>query len=95
MVPKPASYRSKCRIYADILRAIQQTDKAKATYLLHEANLSHERLIRHLEALVDLGLIVKKVDDDGVVYAITTKGSEYLAQFRLVEKFGETFGIRV
>lgn len=91
----PSLYRSKCRIYADILRAIQETDKAKVTYLVHEANLPYERLIHHLKSLEDLGLIVKRVEAEGVLYAISSKGIEYLTQFRLVEKFGETFGIWV
>jgi predicted transcriptional regulator len=42
------SYRSQCKINVDILRAIKSTDQTKVTYLLHEANLSYERLTHHL-----------------------------------------------
>jgi len=89
-----SSYRSKCRIYADILRAIQTTDQAKVTYLLHEANLSYERLTHHLGKMRKLGLIENGVEGESVV-KITAKGSKYLAEFRKIEEFGETFGITI
>lgn len=89
-----SSYRSKCRIYADILRAVQGTDQAKVTYLLHEANLSYERLTYHLEKMKKLDLIEKDLKPDGSL-SITAKGRKYLAEFRNVEEFGETFGITI
>lgn len=89
-----SSYRSKCRIYADILRAIQATDQAKVTYLLHEANLSYERLTHHLGKMKRLGFIENSAEDESVV-TITVKGKKYLAEFRKIEEFGETFGITV
>jgi len=89
-----SSYRSKCRIYADILRAIQGTDQAKVTYLLHEANLSYERLTHHLGKMKKLGLIESRGEEQGLV-VITTKGKKYLVEFRKIEEFGETFGITI
>jgi predicted transcriptional regulator len=89
-----SSYRSRCRIYADILRAIQATDQSKVTYLLHEANLSYERLTHHLGKMKELGLIESSEEGESVV-KITAKGSKYLTEFRKIEEFGETFGITV
>jgi predicted transcriptional regulator len=41
-----------------------------------------------------LGLIENGVEGESVV-KITAKGSKYLAEFRKIEEFGETFGITI
>jgi predicted transcriptional regulator len=95
MTGEPSPYRSKCRIYADILRAIQDNEQAKVTYLLHKANLSHDRLMHHLGNMEHLGLIEKKMNGEIAFYTITQKGGRYLKEFRKVEEFGDSFGIVV
>jgi predicted transcriptional regulator len=90
-----AAYRSRCRIYYDILRAIVDTGQAKVTYLLHKANLSHDRLIHHLGRMESLGLLEKRLEGDNAFFVITQKGKKYLIEFRKVEEFGDTFGIMV
>ncbi len=90
-----STYRSRCRIYADILRAIQDNDSAKMTYLLHAANLSYERLTSHIGKMKAMGLIENGVDGDSNTITITLKGRKYLVEFRKLEEFGETFGISV
>ena len=95
MTAGPSVYRSKCRIYADVLRAIQDNEQAKVTYLLHKANLSHDRLMHHLGTMERLGLIENKTEGDIAFFTITQKGRKYLTEFRKVEEFGESFGIVV
>jgi predicted transcriptional regulator len=91
----PARYRSKCRIYADILRAIQANEQAKATYLLHAANLPHERLMSHLTKMIGLGLIERKLEGEAVYFIISPKGKKFLVEFRKVEDFGDAFGVEI
>ena len=95
MNERTSQYRSKCRIYADILHSIQNAEGAKAAYLLHAANLSYERLMTHLNKMIELGLIEKTNGDEMVKYSITDAGKKYLAEFRKVEEFGNMFGIEI
>jgi predicted transcriptional regulator len=95
MIDGPSQYRSRCRVYADILRAIQEGEQAKVSYLLHKANLSHDRLVNHLTKITGLGLIEKKSDGDIVYYEITQKGKKYLMEFAKVQEFGDAFGIEM
>jgi predicted transcriptional regulator len=91
----PAKYRSKCRIFADILRAIKESEQGKVTHLLHKANLSYDRLIYYLGELERSGLINKTADKDRSIYSITVKGEKFLAEFAKVEEFGDTFGVEI
>jgi predicted transcriptional regulator len=91
----PSPYRSKCRIYADILRAVQDSEQAKISYLLHEANLSHERLTNHLSRLTGLELIEKRSEGELVYFVITLKGRKYLMEYAKVREFGNAFGVDV
>ncbi|HEY3419033.1 MAG TPA: winged helix-turn-helix domain-containing protein [Methanomassiliicoccales archaeon] len=95
MIEGSSQYRSRCRIYADILRAIQESEQAKVSYLLHKANLSHERLLNHLTKITALGLIEKRSDGETVYFVITQKGRKYLMEFAKVQEFGDAFGIDV
>ncbi len=91
----PAKYRSKCRILADILKAVREAEEAKVTFLLHRANLSHDRLIYYLSQLESSKMVRKVEDGERAFYVITEKGSKYLAEFRKVEEFGDTFGVEI
>lgn len=95
MTGKPSQYRSKCRIYADILKAIQECDRVKTTQLIHEANLSYERLMNHLAKLSALGLIERREDGEVVFYLITQKGRKYLMEFMKVQEFADSFGVEI
>ena len=55
----PQKYRSKGRIFADILQAVQESGAAKVTHILYKANLSHDRLTKYLAQLEDSGLMVR------------------------------------
>ena len=55
--PDRVKYRSKGRIFADILRAVQDDEKAITTHILYKSNLSHDRLIKYLQNLEEGGLL--------------------------------------
>jgi len=93
MTQRLPKYRSQMRIYVDIMRVIQREEnRAKPTRILYGANLSHDRLVKHLEELKSLGVIEEIADQDDRFFRLTQKGIEFLNQFRAVERFAAAFG---
>ncbi|MGD0979696.1 MAG: winged helix-turn-helix domain-containing protein [Candidatus Bathyarchaeia archaeon] len=89
-------YRSKTRIYADILNSIMKHGgKSGPTRILYGANLSYDRLMKHLNQLIELGLIQEEKEDGEVVFKLTDKGRAFVLEFIKVEKFAEAFGITI
>ena len=89
-------YRSKTRIYVDILNSLlKHGGRSGPTHLLLGANLSHERLMKHLTHLIDLGLVSEEKGDDERVFKLTDKGRAFILEFVKVEKFAEAFGITI
>ncbi|MFW9982448.1 MAG: winged helix-turn-helix domain-containing protein [Candidatus Thorarchaeota archaeon] len=92
------AYRSKMRILADMMRAIQieGEDGAGPTKILYAANLSHDRLTQYLDELVGKNLI--REEDSGNenrVYFLTEKGREFLREYVKIERFSQAFGIEI
>jgi predicted transcriptional regulator len=93
MTQKTPKYRSQMKIYVDIMRVIQREEnRAKPTRILYGANLSHDRLLKHLDELKTLGVIEEVVESDDRFYKLTQKGIEFMNQFRAVERFATAFG---
>jgi predicted transcriptional regulator len=95
---KKRAYRSKMRILADMMRAIQSEGEEGAgpTKILYAANLSHDRLIQYLDELVGKDLIkVPNPESDNKIYLLTEKGREFLREFIRMERFSEAFGIEI
>jgi predicted transcriptional regulator len=89
-------YRSKIRIYADILNSLLRHGGISGpTHILLGANLSHERLMKHLKQLIDLGLVSEEKGADGRVFKLTDKGRAFILEFKKIEKFAEAFGITI
>ena len=89
-------YRSKTRIYADILNSIMKHGgKSGPTHILYGANLSYDRLMKHLSQLIELGLVQQEKEGDEVIFKLTDKGRTFVLEFIKVEKFAEAFGITI
>ena len=89
-------YRSKTRIYADILDSfLKHGGKSGPTHILLGANLSHDRLMKHLNQLIELGLICEEADNNEKIFKLTDKGRAFIIEFVKVEKFAEAFGITI
>ena len=91
------AYRSKVRILADMMRAIQGEgeDGAGPTKVLYAANLSHDRLTQYIEELVEKELIHEVAEGDNRTYFLTEKGREFLIEYKKIERFSQAFGIDV
>jgi len=91
------AYRSKVRILADMLRAIQGEgeDGAGPTKVLYAANLSHDRLTQYIEELAQKELIQEVVEGENRTYFLTEKGREFLIEYKKIERFSQAFGIDV
>ncbi len=95
---KKRTYRSKMRILADMMRAIQNEgeDGAGPTRILYGANLSHDRLTQYIDELLGKQLITEtEIEDQSRVYLLTEKGREFLREFVRIERFSEAFGIEI
>lgn len=81
-------YRSKARIYVNILASIMKHGgKSMPTRILYGVNLSHNHLMKHLGQLVRLGLVEEEKQDDAVIYKLTDKGRKFLIEFIKIGKF--------
>lgn len=90
-----SNYRTRARIFADILRAIADEPDARPTHILYRANLSYERLLKYLSQLEAGGFVSRKNDGERVLYNITDKGRLFLSEFRRVEEFTTAFGLKL
>jgi predicted transcriptional regulator len=93
--PDKVKYRSKGRIFADILRAVQEDGKAITTHILYKSNLSHDRLTKYLQNLEDGGLLKRSEERDKTYYEITDKGKHFLSEFQRMEAFVSGFGLDI
>jgi predicted transcriptional regulator len=77
------------------MRVIQrENNEAKPTRILYGANLSHDRLVKYLEELKNLG-VIQECGSDDKIYSLTQKGIEFLNNFRKVESFASAFGFKI
>jgi|TARA_B100001971_G_C18214636_1_gene552976 predicted transcriptional regulator len=90
-----AGRRTKMDIINDMLGSIQDKGgKIKPTHLMYKANLSHKLLNGYLDELVNKEMIGKIEGKAGNQYIIIKdKGHEFLAHFRKMREFQDTFGL--
>ena len=92
------AYRSKMRILADMMRAIQSEGEEGVgpTKILYAANLSHDRLKQYIDELVEKELIKEEnPESDNRIYHLTEKGREFLREYVRIERFSKAFGIEI
>ena len=96
MCSEHKEYRSKTHIYADILNSIMKHGgRSGPTRILYGANLPYDRLMKHLNKLIELGLVTEEKENNETVYKLTDKGRAFVLEFVKVEKFAEAFGIAI
>jgi predicted transcriptional regulator len=86
--------RGKLEIVYDILAAVQKKNGSiKPTHLLYKSNLSYQRMNIYLEELIKQGMIRKDFDEDNKFYVLTDRGYQFLAEFKRIKEFTDSFGI--
>ncbi len=94
-----AVYRTHMSIIGDILTTtrdeVPDETGATVTYLIRKANVSHGRISKILETLVQQGLLEQTNSDRACKYKISTKGREFLQAYRGFREFAENFGLRI
>jgi predicted transcriptional regulator len=88
--------RSQAQIYLDILTSVQRKNgKIKKTHIMYNANLTHDRLEKHLNILLLNNFLEKSNVKNETFYTITKKGYDFLMEIRKLKKMSEAFGIPV
>jgi len=94
-----ATYRTHMSIIGDILTTtrdeIPDETGASVTYIIRKANISHGRISKILETLVQQGLLEQTRSDRACKYKISSRGREFLQAYRGFREFAETFGLRI
>jgi predicted transcriptional regulator len=94
-----ATYRTHMSIIGDILTTtrdeIPDESGASVTYLIRRANVSHGRLSKILEILVQQGLLEQTTSDRACKYRISDRGREFLQAYRGFREFADSFGLRI
>ncbi len=65
----------------------------KPTRLGHKSNLSYKKLQEYVVELKEKHFIKERSTDDKKVYELTEEGYKYLADFKKVKEFSESFGL--
>ncbi len=94
-----ATYRTHMSIIGDILTTtrdeIPDESGASVTYLIRRANVSHGRLSKILETLVQQGLLEQTSSERACKYRISDRGREFLQAYRGFREFADSFGLRI
>ena len=87
--------RGRLQIIHDILGAIRDKGGTiKPTHLLYKSNLSHQMMGEYVSELKGKGFITEDIGKKrSKTFSLSQKGYEYLAEYRMVTKFIESFGL--
>lgn len=86
--------RTRLEVIRDILSVIRDRNgKIKPTHILYKSNLSHPMMEEYLGELIGKGFIIEHNSSQGKTYSVTSKGLEYLAKYRAIVEFSQSFGL--
>lgn len=83
-VSKLKKDRSRLEIIMDMLKAIQEENRAKKTRIMQRAYLDWRNFERYLDFLLAQGFIIKSSTD--AYYELTVKGTEMLRRLKEVDE---------
>lgn len=94
-----AMYRTHMSIIGDILSTTRDEapdeSGTSVTYLIRKANVSHSRISKILETLVQQGLLEQTNSDRACRYRISDRGREFLQAYSGFREFADSFGLRI
>ena len=86
--------RERLDVIRDILRSVRENREIKPTRLLYSSNLSPQMFKEYVNELIGKKFISLEEKDNGKKFFIlTTKGHEFLEQYKAIEEFIENFGL--
>ncbi len=86
--------RERLDVIRDILRSIQENRKIKPTRLLYASNLSPQMFKEYVDELLNKKFVKIDIDPKGKkTFSLTTKGYEFLEEYKVIENFIENFGL--
>jgi len=88
--------RGRLQIIYDILNAIKlKGGTIKPTHLLYKSNLSHQMMNDYLKELIGKEFVIEHEEkkNNSKTYSLTKKGYDYLAEYKTVMQFVESFGL--
>lgn len=89
-----AKKRERLEVIRDILKAIKNSRDIKPTRLLYSSNLSPQMFKEYINELIAKGFIKIEIDKkDKKSFHLTSKGQNFLLEYRQIEKFIENFGL--
>jgi len=75
--------------------SIHGQDGATKANLMQKANLSHSRLTTFLENMTSSGLINNIIYQGGHTYVLTSKGIQFLSEYRKFVDIADSFGLEM
>jgi predicted transcriptional regulator len=89
-----AKKRERLEVIHDILKVVQDHgNSVLPTKLLHSSNLSPQMFKEYVDELLAKGMLGQKDISGKRHYSLTTKGFEFLAQYKTITEFIENFGL--
>jgi predicted transcriptional regulator len=91
---KMARKRERLDVIKDILNAIKDNRNIKPTRLLYSSNLSPQMFKDYINELITKSFIRLDIDEkEKKSFSLTTKGYEFLEEYKVIENFVENFGL--
>ncbi len=90
-----AKKRERLEVIYDILKSIERShNHIKPTRLMQSSNLSPQMFTEYIAELRSKEFIRDIVDPQGKrVYTLTSKGNQFLAEYKTILQFIENFGL--
>ena len=86
--------RERLEVIRDILKSIRASRNIKPTRLLYASNLSPQMFKDYVDELLKKKFIKLEIDaKDKKTFSLTSKGHEFLEEYKSIENFIENFGL--
>ena len=89
-----AKKRERLEVIRDILKSINTSRQIKPTRLLYASNLSPQMFKEYINELLSKGFIQFEIDKkEKKTFSLTSKGQEFLQEYKVIENLVENFGL--
>ncbi len=88
-----AGYKSKVQIIGDMLTCAG--DGASVSDMIQQSSTSYNRISSILGILISQGLMEQCARRDGRKYQTSSKGQNFLQEYRAFQRFSENYGMTI